>query len=531
MVEPLRALFVEDSEIDVQLIARQLRRAGYAVELQRVENEPDLHAALRASRWDVILSDYTMPHLNGMVALKTLKEKQLDIPFIVVSGTTGEDTAVELMKAGAHDFFIKGQTARLPNAIERELREAKDRQKRRAVEALLQQRARHQMAIAALGQRALTNVSIQDLFEDTVDLLTSSFEADCVRILELLSDDDRLFIRIDTEGQTGHVSMQEDSHITYTLSAGSPVLVEDVTTETRFAVSPIFMKCRSGISVLIQGRDRPFGILDTFDTRARTFTQDDIHFLQSIANILANAIINRQSLEAEIRAREAAQEADQLKTRFLGMVSHELRTPLTAIKGFLSTLLEPEVQWDTATQTKFMTIADQETDHLTELVEQLLDMTRISAGSFSVIPHPTSVIEVISGAIARLPQEANIELQSDETLPIVVADSRRIQQVLINILGNAIKFSPIGARILICTSHQGGFVQIDIHDDGPGIPPEDHQLVFEPFRQVKTNTFTKGAGLGLAISRGIIEAHSGKIWIQKRPLPGTTISFTLPIST
>jgi CheY-like chemotaxis protein len=105
MAEPLRILFVEDSEIDALLVTRQLRQAGYALEMQRVENEPDLRKALQEHEWDVILSDYSMPHLNGAVALRVLREIGIDIPFIVISGTMGEEAAVQLMKAGAHDFF------------------------------------------------------------------------------------------------------------------------------------------------------------------------------------------------------------------------------------------------------------------------------------------------------------------------------------------------------------------------------------------------------------------------------------------
>lgn len=525
----LRALIIEDSEIDALLLMRQLRQAGYELQSERVETEETFRNALENAEWDVILSDYSLPHLNGAVALKILKDKKIDIPFIVISGTMGEEAAVQLMKAGAHDFFLKHNTVRLPNAIEREIREAKHRKEQEQADQALQTRARQQAAIAEFGQHALANIHSPTLLKEAVHILTTTFNADCVRVLELLADNHHLQIHADTDGQRGEIDLRVDSHVAYTLASAHPVIVTDVAAETRFVVSPAFVNCRSGVSVIIQGRERAFGILDAFNIRSRIFTQDDIYFLQSIANILANAIMNSQLLTAEIEARKQAEEADQLKTQFLAMISHELRTPLTSIKGFLSTLLATDVELDLPTQRDFIATADQEADNLTELISQLLDMSTISAGTFAIDPNDSSLIEVIQTAIARLPIHAAIQLDVGENLPLVFIDSRRIQQVLINLLGNALKFSPEGKPILIRVQGFDDFVEVDVQDEGPGIPPDARQLVFEPFRQAHTDTKKRGAGLGLPISRGIIEAHGGKLWIQDRPLPGTTMSFKLPV--
>lgn len=327
MSEVLRVLFIEDSEIDTLLLVRQLRQAGYDVKTERVENEPDLRKTLEEAQWDVILSDYSMPHLSGMTALNVLKEYDLDIPFIVITGTVGEETAVTLMKSGAHDFFIKGRTTRLPNAIERELREAKHRREQHLAERSLQKRARQQAVIAQLGQQALTNTDPEPLIKEAVYLLRDALEIECVRILELLPDGNRLQFIADTEGQEGQVSVEDDSHLAYTLAQSQPVIVEDVAQETRFMVSPAFTECRGGISLMIPGRQKPFGILDAFYVQPQTFTQEDVHFLQSVANVLANAIMNRELLQAEIRAREVA-EAAQRRMHFLAEASAVLAASL-----------------------------------------------------------------------------------------------------------------------------------------------------------------------------------------------------------
>jgi len=134
---PLNVLIIEDSENDALLIVRELRRGGYDPYYERVQTAEEMEASLEKQSWDIVLSDYTMPNFNGIHALKLLQEKEIDIPFILVSGLIGEETAVEVMKAGASDYIMKGNLLRLVPAIERELRDAVIRRERRqAREAL-----------------------------------------------------------------------------------------------------------------------------------------------------------------------------------------------------------------------------------------------------------------------------------------------------------------------------------------------------------------------------------------------------------
>jgi PAS domain S-box-containing protein len=234
-----------------------------------------------------------------------------------------------------------------------------------------------------------------------------------------------------------------------------------------------------------------------------------------------------------VQARNAAQHADRLKLEFLGMVSHELRTPLTSIKGFATTLLQSDVEWEPKLQREFLTIIDDETDKLTELVGQLLDLSQLQAGVLRITTAPTSFARVITStevSLKAMTREHILKVQLPTDLPPLMIDTQRVGQVLVNLVSNAVKYSPKGSTILIDVCQEGAFVQVDVVDPGLGIPDATRDHVFEAFYQVERKSGGQvGAGLGLAICKGLIEAHGGRIWIQERNEPGTTISFTLPV--
>ena len=241
-----------------------------------------------------------------------------------------------------------------------------------------------------------------------------------------------------------------------------------------------------------------------------------------------------KQLHIEQAARREAEKANELKMQFLAMVSHELRTPLSSIKGFVSTLLADDVEWDVESQRNFLHIVEQETDKLTDLVEQILDLARLQAGTLRIELKEQPLDEIFEMASAQLgviTAEHELALDSADGLPLVMADPLRIAQVLVNLVGNAVRYSPPGTLIRVSAIPQGDHVRIDVCDEGHGIPAEVRPHVFEAFRQgLESGSSRKGAGLGLAICKGIIDNHGGQIWIQDSDGPGTTVCFTLPVA-
>jgi PAS domain S-box-containing protein len=243
-------------------------------------------------------------------------------------------------------------------------------------------------------------------------------------------------------------------------------------------------------------------------------------------------------LEQERAARLRAEEADRLKLQFLAMISHELRTPLTSIKGFATTLLADDVEWEAERQAEFITIIDQEADKLTDLVEQLLDLSRLQSGIMRIaaIACPLeSAVRAAQSILESQTRQHTLTIDLPDALPEVVIDVQRIAQVLTNLVGNAAKFSATGSPIRVSAASENGFVKVSVSDQGIGVRPEDQERIFEAFRQIdrKEGTGQVGAGLGLAICKGLVEAHGGRIWIEPRAPgqpQGTTVHFTLPVA-
>src|SRR5574341_159784 len=256
----------------------------------------------------------------------------------------------------------------------------------------------------------------------------------------------------------------------------------------------------------------------------RHLEEEDRAFLRALSLLCAQAMERARLYASEQAARTLAEEANELKSKFLAMVSHELRTPLTSITGFASTLLATDVTWSGEDQQMFLHIISEEADKLKELVEQLLDVSRLQAGALRIDLSPHKLSDVVRVATAQfrvLTDRHELVVDIPENLPLIMVDPFRLAQVLVNLVGNAVKHSPPGSTISITSRPDGKVVRVSVSDEGEGIPASARNYVFEAFRQVERKSQPgKGAGLGLAICKALIEAHGGKIWIEDRPAPG-----------
>ena len=282
-----------------------------------------------------------------------------------------------------------------------------------------------------------------------------------------------------------------------------------------------------------------FGFLG-FDSvkQEKKWSEEDIRLLNMTGEIFVNGFERKMTEEnlrkSEADKVEALRQSDALKTALLSLVSHELRTPLTAIKTSVSGLIGLTGPDTSEVQKEFLHGINQEIDFLNGLVDNLLDMSRIE--SRTLTPHREWYLleDLVEGAIRRMKmalEGRSLQVDLAENMPPIFVDGMEIQQVLINLLDNAIKYSPAGSRIRIVGQTTPGQVEVRISNQGEGIPQEDLSKVFERFYRMKgpKSRLIRGTGLGLAICKGMIDAHDGRIWAESPHGQGVTIVFMLPV--
>ncbi len=276
------------------------------------------------------------------------------------------------------------------------------------------------------------------------------------------------------------------------------------------------------------------GVLLVYYQEEHEFDSVELRHLKVLVDQATITLYNLQLLEAEEDLRREAERATEIKTQFLAMISHELRTPLTSIIGFTTTLLAEDVTWEPVDQADFIRTIRQEANRLQELIDHLLDLSRLEAGMLVITPQPQSFSHIVQEALPQLRamvsksgQELILQLPAD--LPPVLADPIRVTQVLNNLTQNAITYAPQGKEITLSASLRKDCLQVNVADQGPGFPSSERKTAFKAFRRGlhEDERPGKGAGLGLAICKRLIEAHGGRIWIKKQTSPGATISFTL----
>jgi len=240
------------------------------------------------------------------------------------------------------------------------------------------------------------------------------------------------------------------------------------------------------------------------------------------------------TLGAQAREVETLRQVDRLKDEFVGGISHELRRPLASIKGYTASLLLPDARWDAAEQREFLKVIDEEADHLAALIDNLLDLARLGAGSLRLTREPLHLPALAAQVVRRVRSQAQLpphpyELRFPSRFPAVDGDGARIMQVLLNLLENAAKYAPAGTPIVVEGRAEGGMVTISVRDRGAGLTSEQATHVFDKFYRVDAGLTrgTEGTGLGLAICRGVVEAHGGRIAVDASPGLGCTFTVTL----
>jgi signal transduction histidine kinase/ActR/RegA family two-component response regulator len=509
--KPLRVLLIEDSEDDALLLTRELRRQGYDAQVRRVARQQEMIAALDEGPWDVVLSDYYLPSFDIATALELLRQRHLDVPFIIVSASVGERKAVDAMRHGAHDYVMKDALGRLGPAIEREMSDADNRRERR--------RAEHY--IGELNRDLQLRLSELQTLLDIVPIgiaIAADADADRIRINRRLAD----LLGVPADVNASPNDRNVDRPPLRYLVNGRELRPEEL---------PVHRAAREGRAV------------DHFELEAVRPDGTSAHLLGSAVPLHDGQKNVRGAVGAfmditERRATEAAlRNSEKLATvgRLAATIAHEINNPLEAVTNVLYLLGRTPDLPPAAAQ--YVTIAQQELTRIASIVKQTLGFYRDT--TTPILIQLTEVLDGVLGLYDRRIRGQGIRVERRyETEGDVFAFPGEIRQVFSNLIVNAIEALPLRGRLWLHVYEAADphdperhGVRIVIADNGPGIAEEARARLFEPFFTTKGE---KGTGLGLWVSQGIIRKHDGNIRMRSSTRPGasgTVFSIFLPSDT
>ena len=454
-----------------------------------------MQAALDEGGWDLVIADYSMPRFNGLAALKMLRDAKLDLPFILVSGKVGEDVAVEAMKCGADDYVLKSNLARLPLAVERELRDHEVRVERNRAEAryhsLVDRVPVGLFRISPAGDILEFNPALIDMlgFQDGDSLKKADVAELWLQPLERA----RFEAVIEREGVVKNFEMQ--------------------------------MRRRDGSIIWCEQSARA-----VYDAAGKVG-----HWEGVLVDVTSRKLAEEEANRARDRVRDLALETARLRSDFLASMSHEIRTPLTGIIGTGELLSRSDLSPE---QRRLTEIIRSSGELLLTVVNDILDFSKLAAGKFVLEKLDFDLVEltetlVDSFAATARAKGIELALHADIHMPTGLrGDQSRLRQILNNLVANAIKFTERGdvtvRAIRAEESAADVLVRFEVVDTGIGIPFEAQGRLFQPFVQAEGSTSRRfgGTGLGLVIAAKLTEQMGGEIGFESEPGKGSNFHFT-----
>lgn len=505
----LNLLLVEDSEDDEFLLLRALKKSGYQVRHQRVQSAEEMRVALGAEPWDLVISDYNLPQFSALDALNVYHDVASDLPFLIVSGTVGEETAVTALRSGAHDFLIKGKYSRLGPAIERELKEAGERRARRDAEKALTESQRR----------------FRSLIENSLDIITVVGLDGCITYV---SPSIKRVLGYEPEGALGK-SLEELAH------PNDRELIRSVMAELLES---------DGASRTVEFRLKDAqGSWLVLEAIGKSMVSDSV-----VGGIVVNSrdITQRKAAESRLKAAndELRQAQQQLIRRerltalgeMASGIAHDFNNALSSILGFSEALLMyPDILDDHEQTLELIRMINVSAQDGAQVVERLGEFYRTKERPEDL---ESLDLNMIVDQAVRLTQprwkgqarSAGVQIEvaiEPGDIPKAHANAAELRQALTNLIFNASDAMPDGGQLTLRTESrpESGEVCVEISDSGTGMSEETRSRCLEPFYTTKGQ---KGTGMGLAMVYGIIRRHSGLIEVDSKLGEGTTFRIVLP---
>ncbi len=532
------SILVVDDDLDfLEIIKRILETKGY--EVKNAPSAGEAISRLKERFYNVSILDISLPDADGTELLSSILEMHPDIIAIMLTGHSSVQNAVQSLNRGAFAYLEKPlDPENLLSVISRGLEKQHLVLENRQLMEELEQRNHVTDTLLGVSQAVAQSLDFQQIIDSALERVAQStgIQAGFVYLYE----NDRLVL-MGHHGLSPRIAEEMEKEVARgsgiigrIFKQAKPVIMDKIIAHDEPSLA--FLNSGGyqsfvGVPLAILGES--IGVMGVATSSEHSFTTQNIDMLTGIGREIAIAVRNAQLYE-EASSAKALRELDVMRTEFLANVSHELRTPLSVIKGSANSLLQPDVVFDEQTRRDFLQSIDRDADTLTHLVDDLLMMSRLEADALEVKKKPhrlTEVVDLVKDRLDNLTAKHHLRINIPDKLPPVAIDDHRIGEVLTNLVENSVKYSEENTNIVIESNPNGKEIIVSVADEGIGIPPELRQKIFDRFFQGdgrKTGR-RKGTGLGLAICRGIVEAHSGRIWVESEPAHGAKFSFSLPV--
>ncbi len=523
---PQEKILIADDEPNVLDLCRRILIAeGYQVETAQTGNEA--LDRIRQQPFDLLLTDIKMPGINGLETAHIAKEISPGIICVTMTGFSTMDTAIEALKLGIDEFVIKPFA---PEELSMSIARALEKERLRKENI----RLRSLIPLFEFNKTLLSTVKVKTLLHHVLDLAQNEtrselgilFLDDSGEISEHMhpslppeSHDQTQSLRL----EMAHWIMQQQRQLSLrrgeAASGRFETLLEVLNVDYLMGI-PLVAKEGRSLGALIVGK------------KSEPFASGDSEFLQVMAGQAAIAIENAHLFQEIQQAYDELKKLDHMKSEFINIAAHELRTPLAILLGYASVMAEEATGLD---RERLNTVV-RNAMRLRTLIDDMLNLSYLETGQARLKPEEVILRELIQHAICDVSNQIeekslNTEIDIPADFPPMIADRQKLDLIVMNLLLNAIKYTPQGGNISFKAWTEGDKAVIAVNDSGIGIPPEEQDKIFERFYQVEDSLTRQhsGIGLGLAVTKGMVELCQGRIWVESELGKGSTFFFELPL--
>lgn len=521
-----RILVAEDEAEVLDMCVRALSREGYVV--SAAHSGMEAIEMVKSASFDLLLTDIKMPGLSGLQAYREIKRQVPDIIGVAITGYGSVETAIEALKLGMEDFILKPFSLDdLRAAVTKALDKARLERENTRLKALIPLFEVSKALVGVTDLDALLaqvlKVAVRDTRSDLAVLMLrnpNSGELE-VRAVNAPSPAELNAAAFALDPDLGRRALEGDGAVLWPGSEG----------ESFFTAAGNTANPAVGVVVPLIVRTERTGVLGVARLLVgESYSEGDVEFLSVLTSQAATAIENARLFTRLRHAYEKLAALDDLKSEFINVVAHELRTPLAEISTYLALSNQ-----ESGVGRPFLAGIERSASRLSELMDNITDLKFLQAGQIELRATRMSLVRVLSDVIQQLRPLATLKGQNITTsvevgLNEIVADGPKLQVVLKNLITNAISFSPEKGSIHVEAWTTGRSLRIAVHDTGVGIPQEEWEWIFKPFYQLESSLRREhgGLGIGLALSKNLVELHGGRIWVESEVGKGSTFTVLIP---